>query len=501
MQCAAGRRGTRAARLRKFLFPAITGFVTGLAGAGFNFEPFLLKNQMESEPSRKMKMFNKFSSFHRLLALAVLGLAPVSAGAAVTNLTYTAEATIRETYDNNVYIQDTTPLPANVAAANAAGLHPVSALKASLLTTITPRLGLDYKPCPAFNLSVVYAPEINLYTSVEDEDYIAHRTTFNFGGKIKDATWELLNAPTFIEGGTQGPTFARPEDVPAIGGIPLRDRREAFILRDSFRLTLPLGHWFIRPVASYYYHDFLTDQRLNTAPRYYYENYLSRQDVNGGLDIGYEIIPSTFLVAGYRYGQQDQFTGPNGNNTAFTDSPYDSSYHRLLFGAEGSPVKWLKMNFLLGPEFRRFDPGTPAGFIRYRTLLYVDASLTVLPTKADTVTLRATRFEQPAFSSQSVYQDIKYDLAWRHKFTDHFTAGAGFTLYEGDWQQPVNRDDWIYTPSVTASYAFDKHWSAEFNYSLDLVDSRVSTSAAGAAYADGREFSRDLISLAVRCAF
>lgn len=115
--------------------------------------------------------------------------------------------------------------------------------------------------------------------------------------------------------------------------------------------------------------------------------------------------------------------------------------------------------------------------------------------------LRWTQFEQPAFSSQSVYQDIKYDLTWRHKFTDHFTAGAGFTLYIGDWQQPVNRDDWIYTPSVTASYAFDKHWSAEFNYSLDLVDSRVSTSAEGAAYADGREYSRDLVSLAVKYVF
>ena len=53
--------------------------------------------------------------------------------------------------------------------------------------------------------------------------------TFNFGGKCEDATWELVNSATFIEGSTIGPTFARPEDVPAIGGIPLRDRREQFI--------------------------------------------------------------------------------------------------------------------------------------------------------------------------------------------------------------------------------------------------------------------------------
>ncbi len=457
---------------------------------------------MKTNIVQLISQFSKSSKLPWTLALTVLGLAPATMAALPTNLTYSAEATVRETWDNNVYIQDKNPLPANIAAANAVGLHPVPALKSSFLTTVVPRLGLDYKPCSGFNLSLGYAPEIAMYTSAEDEDYVTHRTTLNFNGKVGDATWELLNAPTYIEGGTQGPTFGRSGDVPAIGGIPLRDRREAFILRDSFHVTLPWDNWFIRPVAAYYYHDFLTDQRLNKdSAQYYYENYLSRQDVNGGLDIGYEAFKSTFLVMGYRYGQQDQFTGPNAANTAFTDSPYDSTYHRILFGMEGSPAKWLKLNFLVGPEFRHFDPGTPAGFERDQTLLYADASVTVLPTKADTVSLRWTQFEQPAFSSQSVYQDIKYDLTWRHKFTDHFTAGAGFTLYIGDWQQPVNRDDWIYTPSLMAGYAFDKHWSAELNYSCDLVDSRVSTSAEGAAYADGREYSRQLVSLAAKYAF
>src|SRR5690348_16538715 len=250
--------------------------------------------------------------------------------AADTNLTWKADVTLKETFDNNVYIQDTAPLPANVTAAAAAGLHAVSPLKSSLVTTILPRLGLNYQPGAVFNVSAFYAPEIALYTSAEDEDYAAHRVTLNFNGKIKDATWELLNSPTFIEGSTVGPVFARPDDCPAIGGIPLRDRREQFVFRNTFRVTLPFGKWFIRPVAASYYHDFLTDQRLNTDPAYFYENYLDRQDVNGGVDVGYNVGHSTFVVLGYRYGRQDQFVGPNAANTAFTDSPYDSSYHRIL---------------------------------------------------------------------------------------------------------------------------------------------------------------------------
>src|ERR1035437_1827601 len=120
---------------------------------------------------------------------------------------------------------------------------------------------------------------------------------------------------------------------------------------------------------------------------------------------------------------------------------------------------------------------TPAGFDRNKLLYYWDASVTVLPDKNDTLTLKSTRYEQPAFSSFSMYQDIKTDLSWRHKFNDQFSTQIGFTLYVGDWEKPVNRDDWIYTPNATADYAFNKHLSAELAYS-----STGNTSASGSRH-------------------
>ncbi|MGA9452279.1 MAG: hypothetical protein WBW41_13150 [Verrucomicrobiia bacterium] len=451
---------------------------------------------MKTNSTKLMNQFSKSSWWSRVAMLAVLGLAALPAYAASTNLTYNAEAAVKETYDDNVYIEDIQPAPANVAAAQAAGLHPVQADKASFVTTLLPRFTLSYKPEAEFNVMAAYAPEIALYTSAADEDYIAHRGTLNFSGKCEDVTWELLNSGTFVEGSTIGPTFARNQDVPAIGGIPLRDRREQFFIRNGFRVTLPFGNWFIRPVVASYYHDFMTGQRSNPdESQYVYENYIDRQDVNGGVDVGYDVGKSTFVVLGYRYGQQDQ------GELLGVRSPYNSKYNRILAGVEGSPVQWLKLNVQLGPEFRRFDPGTAAGFNRSEVLCYADASATIIPTRADTVSLRWTRFEQPAFSSQSVYEDIKYDLAYRHKFCDQFTAGAGFTAYVGDWQTPVNRNDWIYTPSVMASYAFSKNFSAEAAWSYDWVQNKVSTSAEGATWADGREFTRNLVSLAVKYAF
>ena len=439
--------------------------------------------------------------FIRLAALAAALIPLCSALAASTNLTWKAEATVKETFDSNVYLQDNTPDPLNVAAAQAAGFRPVQANKGSFVTTLTPKFGLDYKPCAAFNLSAAYSPEIAAYTSAEDEDYVTHRGTLNFNGTLDKTSWELLNAATYIQGSRQGPTFARPDDIPAIGGIPLRDRRAAFIFRNSFRLTQTVGDWFFRPVASAYIHDFQTDQRYQTAAEkamFSYENYVDRQEISGGLDIGYEAIKGTYLVAGYRYGRQDQFTLPGADGTTL-HSTYGNYFHRILLGVEGSPASWLKLAALAGPDIRRFDAGTPARFNRNNLLVYWDASVTVLPDKNDSVTLKSTRYEQPAFSSFSMYQDIKTDLAWRHKFNDQFSAQIGFTLYIGDWQKPVNRDDWIYTPNTTLTYNFNKHLSAEFAYSYDWVDSKVPASVE--PLTGSHEFTRHLVSLAVKYAF
>jgi len=444
---------------------------------------------------------SKPSRLARAATLAVLGLAAASIHAAVTNVTWNAELTFKETYDNNVYIQDNAPILANVTAAQAAGLKPVEANKGSFITSILPKVGLDYKPCSAFKLSLGYAPEIAFYHSTPSEDYVTHRALFNFSGKVGDATWELLNTATYIDGSREGPTFARPDDVPAIGGIPLRDRRAAFIFRNSFRLTEPVGKWFFRPVATAYIHDFKTDQRYQTTAEkamFSYENYVDRQEISGGMDVGYEIVKKTYLVAGYRYGRQDQFTLPGASGTTL-HSTYGNAFHRILLGVEGSPASWFKVAVLAGPDIRQFDSGTPAGFDRNRFLYYWDASATLLPDKSDTVTLKSTRYEQPAFSSFSMYEDIKTDLSWRHKFCDQFTAALGFTLYIGDWQEPVNRNDWIYTPSAGLTYNYNKHLSAELTCSYDWVDSKVSASVE--PLTSSHEFTRNLVSLAVKYAF
>jgi len=408
-----------------------------------------------------------------------------------SNLTLKADLTLKETYDDNVFILDAEPDPAFIPPA---GSTISEAKKKSLVTSVTPGLTLNYKPCAAFSAAVSYAPEFAWYHSAHSEDYVAHRGAINFSGKINDVTYDWLNSVTWIDGSHLGPVTMRPGDCRAVGGIPLRDRRDGAAYRDSLKVTIPAGKWFFRPVVTTYVHDFQTDQRAS-GPGYVYDMYLDRWDVSGGLDLGYEAFEKTKLVVGYRYGHQEQ------GKRLGVPSAYSNDYQRFLFGVEGTPAPWLKLAVLAGPDVRDWGKGVSANFDTDELLFWVDGSITLLPTQSDTVTLRVMRFEMPASTSQSVYEDIKYDFTWRHKFTDKFTAGAGFTLYIGDWQAPVNREDWIYTPSVMASYALSAHLTAEAAWSYDAARNDVPTTKAGAAWAEGREFTRNLVSLTAKYTF
>lgn len=428
------------------------------------------------------------------LAFGCTAVIPLRCAAAKTNWVYKVDLAVKEAYDSNVYLQDTAP------TSTAPGAFP--AKKDSWITTVIPRLAVTYTVSDGFNAALSYAPELVFYHNAHSEDHFVHRSGLTFNGKADRVLWEQANAFSYIDGDSLGPLFAQPQDVPAVGGIPLRERRDALVYRGSLKLAYSVGKSFIRPVGSAYIHDFRTQQKLRTdvpAP-YIYVNFNDRQDVNGGLDFGYKLTDTTSLVLGYRYGRQDQFRGPSVfDSTRFADSPYDSEYHRILLGVEGTPVSWLRLAVLAGPDIRNWRNTTPSGFNRDEVLYWIDATVTVLPTKADTIVLLNRRYEQPAFTSQSVYEDITYSVTWRHKFNDWLTGSAAFQLYIGDWQAPVQREDWIYTPSVSLTYVCEKHVTAELSYSYDWVENKVPTSVA--PYAEGREFTRHIVALSLRYNF
>lgn len=420
-----------------------------------------------------------------VLAFAGFRAAPASAWQLGSNTTFNASVRAKEGYDDNVYLQDVKPDP---AVPNA-----VPARQGSLFTILTPKLRLAYHPASRFRADISYGPDIAFYHSTRSEDYTAHRATLTLAGDSEDFRWEQWDTLNYIDGNRVNPTFGQTFGVPVMGGLAIRDRHAALIYRGGFNLTYPIGRWFLRPVAGAYIHDFLTDQQssptdMNGNRIGTYENYVDRWEVWGGLDLGHEIFAKTKLFAGYRYGHQEQgrFLAKRGL--------FSNDYQRFLLGVEGDPASWLKLALRAGPDLRRWPATTPAGFDRNEVFGYVDASVTLLPTKSDTVALRMTRFLQTAFTSESVYEDIKYDLSWRHKLTEKCTVGAGLCLQIGDWRPPVNRRDWIYTPTVMLNYNFNPHLGLEASWSYNWAQSHVPD-------LDGIEYHQNVVWLGLKYSF
>lgn len=413
--------------------------------------------------------------FVRILSAAGLGAAVLSAQGASTGpakkpWTLVINASFRETFDGNVFLQD---------KGNLAG-------KSSFVTQASLGLSAAYQRTPAFKASFSYLPELVRYHSYDSENYAAHRAAANFSGASGRTAWEFTNSFVRIDGSDQGPVFdvAAGGDIPAVGGIPLRERREAVVLRNSVKLTHTRGRWMLRPVLSVYSHDFRTDQRPRSGAYAGYENYVDRWEANGGADAGYGVGRKTWLVAGYRYGRQQQ------GRLLGAASPYSNHYSRALVGVEGTPVAWLRLNLSGGPDFRTFQTAAP-GFDAGEQLWYINSSAAWLPTKRDTVAVTLSRYQQPAFSSHSVYEDIVYDVSWKRQHSARLAMALGFRAYGGDWQAPVNREDWIYTPAAGLTYSCSGRLTAEVSYSYDAVVSRVPNTA-------GREYTRHLLTAGVR---
>lgn len=430
----------------------------------------------------------------------VCGVAPhlLSGGSAVpppeNPWDYGLSLTVREWYDSNVYLQDAEPAPAGGAEARAAGLEMARPGAASLVTAVQAKVDWSWHAGDALRVEMSYAPEQVIYHDADSESHVAHRGTFQVSGGNGEITWESAHLLTYVDGNGEGPVFGRPGDIPAIGGIPLRDRRESLLLRDSLKLVIPAGPGFLRPVASFYYHDFRTEQRPSTAG-YVYESYVDRLEAVAGLDAGFPVQEETSFVVGYRYGAQSQF------DWLGVDSAYDNRFHRILLGVEGSPREWLKLCVLAGPDLRQFSDGTRRGFDGEELLYYVDAAVTLLPNERDSVALSLRRYEQPAFSSPCIYEDINYEVNWKRRMGEHWASVAGFHLYVGDWQAPVQREDWIFTPNAALIYTLDG-FSAELGYSYDWVEDRAGpVSGAPTACSPGREFTRTMVSLSAKYRF
>jgi len=409
---------------------------------------------------------------------------------------------IKESYDSNVFQAgaDQQYMPAGQKT-----LKDIS----SWVTTISPKIGFNFAPLfgdqkIVQSLTFSYSPDFAIYTNRTSETNGAHRFGTTLKGKAGNFSFSLENNFTFVDGSKEAPAY--PGNYLSAYGPPApRERRHQQQDRSKIVFQYDYGKWFARPVATlllYNMGTYLKNPALSSTPNGY-QNFEDRYDVNGGLDIGYRIFPELAATVGYRYGYQyqQQFSWNNISSS--------NHYQRVLFGAEGKPLKWLKIQIQMGPDFRTYQDNTSAHTTPVKDLspavFYGEANLSAELTRQDTLTFQFKQWRWLSSCGKVPYQDSLYDLIYSRKLNGKLS----FTLeargmdsnYTGATGSAALRDDWMLTVAPGLRYAFNSHVTADLAYTANWGINGYNNLPAGQLPASKREFFENLVSLGVQMKF
>jgi hypothetical protein len=219
-----------------------------------------------------------------------------------------------------------------------------------------------------------------------------------------------------------------------------------------------------------------------------YQNYTDRAEVLLGLGLGRKFGQLSAQL-GTRIGREwQEKLGLPG-----LDTDYGNDFARLVLALEGQLKPWLKLQAAAGPDFRRFEDTTAAGFDRDLVVPWFDISMSARLGERDSLTVAARRFMQPTFGGRSVYEDITYELSWKRSWSSAWSTVLLSRAYGGEFR-PVSREDWIYSGALTVSWQPERSWRVETVLSHEEAHSRVPNTA-------GRAYTKELASLSLRRSF
>ena len=402
---------------------------------------------------------------------------------------------VGESFDTNAYVAGVAvPAGEDVATKN----------KSSWVTTITPKIGVDFaklfdKDSLVKSLTLGYSPDFVIFHDASSETYASHRVTTGFKLNADNVSVIFDNAFTYIDGSDRGLRY--PGGANAYGQGTTRERRNQWQDRSKLAVKIGVGDFFVRPTVS------LLDYDLDTKFLSGYANYIDRYDVNGGADLGYNLNKDIAFTLGYRYGHQYQQTLPDAVTNANSKGRNASSdYQRVLFGVEGSPLKWLKLEAQVGPQFTRYGDDRPyistlasKGQIEEdKTDVFAEVSATISVTKSDVLVLKYKRWNWVSSTGINPYVDSLYDASFRHQITKDLQLQLGLRASESDYTPASLRDDWLYTASAGLRYNVTKNLILDVTYSYDQG---ANDEYLGATSPSTREFDRSIISTGVTWAF
>ncbi|MDR1304155.1 MAG: outer membrane beta-barrel protein [Verrucomicrobiales bacterium] len=376
-------------------------------------------------------------------------------------------------FDSNVYLID------HAASDGVPSDH------GTAFTAFNPRVAVSLVPLlntkSLTALDFYYDATVTQYWDASTENNTRHKFGAALAGSLSDSfSYKVSNEFIYVDGGKRGDRYLFDPGTGANAyayGLT-RERKEQFQDRLNISAKQQLGNFFVRPVASLLYYDLLTKAEAG------YANYPDRYDLNGGLDLGYQINQDVAVFVGYRYGHQFQGILPG-----LTTRQFSSDYQRVLFGVEGKPVKWLTLNLQGGPDFRKYEydyAGADTPDVTY----YFTGSVIADITSKDSLTLAANHFQFVSSTGQTSYFDRVTSLTYKRKLTDALTGSVGGQVWQSDYDQGP-RNDLVYGIVAGLSYKFDDHWSASLDYAYRRGDNEVDS-------IPDREYTEHTVSVSVK---
>ena len=410
----------------------------------------------------------------------------------------------KESYDSNLLLGGAS-LPQLTGAS--AGLT-AQTTKSSWVSTISPKIGIDFVPLlgdqKVFQtLAIGYAGDYSIYSDDSAESNYAHRFLTSVKGKLDAFKFSLDNTFAYIDGSNIAPFYPGGYRSAYATAVP-RERRNQFQDRSKVFVQYDNGKFFVRPIASLLYYNLNTVKQNITG----YQNYANRSDVNGGLDLGYKVLPDIAATIGYRYGSQYQ------QQFSWDLHSASNTYNRVLFGAEGKFQKWLTFQFQLGPDFRSYD-GVAVSHLTYvnyqsPVVFYGDASVAAQITSVDKLTFLFKDWRWVSSTGLVPYQDSSYSLTYSRKLGDHFSASLQTIAADSNYTSAQRttsgqRNDWMFTVSPGVTYTFNSHFSATVAYSANWgvngLDGPIPVANMAGVASTSREFFENVISVGGQVAF
>ena len=418
-----------------------------------------------------------FPGLFRTASLVTALSAPLASAPASPGWRFRAEAAAQVQHDSNVFLQNSGP-----AAPSAPAGAPARA--DTLVGTLGAGLGFTSPATPAGRLSLDYRADLVRYRDFASEDHDDHRVRAGLAGESEAWSWEAGGAFLLTDGSDLGPGYFRQGGGPALGGEPVRARRDQSGTKAHARLTRRLAQGWWRATAAHLYQDFDTRFDPAAAP------YVDRGESLAGLDLARDLRPGGLaLVAGVRAGRQTE-----GDRPPMKNLNSSSTLVRALVGLEGAASKTLKLDLRAGPDFRH-HPHHPATLDSRRVSPYVEAAATWTPTSTDTVALGGKHWVWLCSSGRGAYEDSTWEVTWKHRHSERLNTRAGARFATGDSRDFVYPGasrfrDFITTLTVAADYRLAPGTVLEATLAWEEGDSRLPDRP-------GREYARLLAGLGV----